>query len=356
MRRILVLTKYDDLGASSRVRFLQYIEYYNKMHSEKVSFDVYPLLCNNYVNSIYGKGKLSRGYLLKKYFTRLFKVLKVWQYDVIWLEKELFPYLPSFLETCIFSVLRKKVVVDYDDAIFHNYDLSSNRFIRTFLSKKIDNVMQVVSHVVVGNDYIASRSKNLNTTLIPTVIDHSKYDLEKIESSSCGVRIGWIGTPYTQKYIVELANVFERISNDHNFTLVLIGADNSIIKYFNKTNLEIIEWRYESEIENLNSIDVGIMPLPDEPFENGKCGYKLIQYLGVGKPVIGSNVGVNGKIIKACRAGFVVDNISDWEIRLIQLIEDESLRVTLSSNAKKNIEKLYSIESQAEKLLSIICS
>lgn len=353
-KRVLVLTKYDNLGASSRVRFLQYIEYFNEAFSEKVLFDVYPLLCNEYIRCIYGNGRLSRFYLLKKYIMRLYKLLMVWQYDVIWLEKELFPYAPSFVESIIFKLLRKRVVVDYDDAVFHNYDLSPNRFVRKILSSKIDKVMKVSSHVVVGNNYLASRSRNANTTIVPTVIDHSKYDLKVRDKCTCEVRIGWIGTPYTQKYLVELANVLDGISSRHNFSLVLIGADSSIKKYFKKTNLELNEWQYESEIEQLNSIDIGIMPIPDEPFENGKCGYKLIQYLGVGKPVIGSNVGVNKKIIQDCNAGFLVGNLSEWEFRLTQLIEDENLRLKLSANAKKNIKRLYSIESQADKLCSII--
>lgn len=356
MTKVLTLTKYDTDGASSRVRFLQFISYYQENEIDNCDFNVKPLLCNSYLKSLYKDESFSKFSILKSYFLRVFYVLQFWKYDVVWLEKEMLPYLPAFLE-CIPSLFGKKLIVDYDDAVFHVYDSSKNYLVRRLFSNKIDKVMKTADYVVVGNNYLQSRSElcNRNTLLIPTVVDSTKYFKSSITTPSSGVvKLGWIGTPYTQKYLLALADVFERLSKELDYELHLIGANESICSKFKRTKVTIHTWNADTEISLLQQLDVGLMPIPDESFERGKCGYKLIQYLACGKPVIGSDVGVNRKIIENCEGGFVVSSKEEWYDGLYRLLTDKNLRDSLSKSAQDGVYSFYSVESQASRMLSLL--
>jgi glycosyltransferase involved in cell wall biosynthesis len=317
---------------------------------------VKPLLSNSYLKSLYRGDTFNKLSILKSYLLRILYVFQFWKYDVIWLEKEMLPYLPSFLEL-IPSVFKKKIIVDYDDAVFHIYDTSKHYFVRKLFSNKIDRVMKVADYVVVGNEYLEDRSKlnNKNTVLIPTVVDFNKYsEVSKSIEQSNVVKLGWIGTPYTQKYLLALSDVLDRLSIDVDYELHLIGANESIYPKFKNTNLIIHSWHAETEISLLQSLDVGLMPIPDESFERGKCGYKLIQYLACGKPVIGSDVGVNRKIIENCEGGFIVSTKEEWYDGLYRLLTDKNLRDSLSKSAQDGVYSFYSVESQASRMLSLL--
>src|SRR5690242_14015777 len=151
MTDVLVLTRYERLGASSRVRFLQFLP---ALEREGFSFDVQPLLDNDYVRSLYGGPRIGIGRLLMAYVRRLKALRSRLNYDVVWLEKEALPYLPAFLDIARLQGL--PYVVDYDDAWFHRYDMDWKKVL---LGRKIDQIMQVAHTVVAGNDYIARRAR-----------------------------------------------------------------------------------------------------------------------------------------------------------------------------------------------------
>jgi glycosyltransferase involved in cell wall biosynthesis len=348
---ILLLSRYENLGASSRVRLFQYIPYLDK---EGIKVDIAPLFSNGYINNLYEKGSKPLIYVLPAYGKRLLSLLNVKRFDLLWIEKELFPMLPAWIEKLLVK-LRIPYIVDYDDAIFHNYDLNKNILIRTFLKNKIDSVMKNAAIVIVCNDYLAERALKAGAKKVeylPSVVDLEKYKFSD-EFSPDVFRIGWIGSPSTSKYLKLIHKPLQEFCSKHNARLILIGSSKTDLP---GVPLEIREWREDTEVENIQDFDAGIMPLPDEPWERGKCGYKIIQYMACGRPVVASPVGVNKKLITDGVNGFKPITQEEWNNALKELFEDINLRKTMGSAGRKIVEEKYSLQITAPKLVNILKS
>ena len=123
--KILYFTKYTNLGASSRLRSFQF---FPLLEASGFRVEVSPLFNDNYLKALYNKKKIKNLIIIFCYIRRFFHLFKVRNYDLIVIEKELFPYFPAFVEI-IFNRLNIKYIVDYDDAIFHKYDL--NKYFKT---------------------------------------------------------------------------------------------------------------------------------------------------------------------------------------------------------------------------------
>jgi glycosyltransferase involved in cell wall biosynthesis len=315
------------------------------------NFEVYysSLFSDKYLNALYKKSKVKVLYLLAGYVKRMFSLLSVRKYDIIVIEKELFPYLPAWAETR----LKKAGInyfVDYDDAIFHNYDLSSNKIIRKYLSDKIDTVMQSSKCVFAGNSYLAKRAEKAGASkiiILPTVIDSKKY--YKINNKNTeNFTLGWIGSPTTYKYIEELFPVFYKLKHEFpNFRVNIIGA-----KQTEETRdfVHFIPWKEQTEVEEINKFDLGIMPLHETPWELGKCSYKLIQYMGCSVAVLGSKVGTNADvIIPGYNGSFVQDD--DWYSAIKKYIEEKEQTIIEGEKGRLLIDSKYNIENNINKIL-----
>ena len=356
-KRILVLTKYSRMGASSRLRTLQYLPL---LEEQGFEFTVQSLFDDNYLKNIYSRQERSNSAIGKLYLKRLLTLFTVKSYDAIWIEKEIFPYLPAYAEQ-ILAFFGVDYIVDYDDAIFHNYDLSNNKFTKFFLAKKIDKVMKNASYVLAGNSYLAERAKLAGAKriqLLPTVVDHLRYQKSN-QSIKDVLTVGWIGSPFTQKYIVDILPELLTVYQQYPFRLLLVGATRDIHKDLIGLDVEVRDWHEQTETELINIMDVGIMPLKDSHWEKGKCGYKLIQYMACGVPVIASDVGVNGEIIEnktAGVAGLLVKKNSDWANGLLQLFGSTELRKSYGRAGRSIVESKYSIEVQLPVLKHILNS
>jgi len=209
--------------------------------------------------------------------------------------------------------------------------------------------MRCSSKVIVGNEYLAryaefSGAKSVG--LIPTVIDADRYSVPG-ENRRKRIVIGWIGSPSTEGYLLNLIPVFERLKNSYNVSFVAIGAsDNS----FKNTPVEVLPWDEETEVDLIKDFDIGVMPLTDSHWERGKCGYKLIQYMACSIPVVGSLVGVNEVIIKQDENGYLVSNLIEWEERLRTLIDSEELRLEMGKNGREGVSSWYTLQKQAPRL------
>ncbi len=350
--KILLLSKYSRMGASSRLRALQYLPH---LEADGFEITVSSLFDDEYLHSLYKQNKRTVMGTARSYLQRLVVLLSSYKYDLIWVEKEIFPFLPAFAERLL-RLFGKAYIVDYDDAIFHSYDMSRNPIIRHLLGGKIDTVKRHSACVIAGNDYLASRARSagaLRIEHLPTVVDYSRY---KVKSDSHTDRpvIGWIGSPSTQKYVVNIRDSLVRACHRHRARLLLVGATPQVAADLQGLDIEIVPWSEESEAEMILRMDIGIMPLPDGPWEKGKCGYKLIQYMACAIPVVASPVGVNVDIVNDSQSGFLADNPSDWENALLQLLESPSLRVQMGAAGRKAVETTYSLQAQAPVLSRIL--
>lgn len=347
--KVLFFTRYTRKGASSRLRFYQYIPYFE---SKGVKCDISPLFDDKYLIDLYGTKKVSLIHILRRYALQFLKLFQVYKYDIIVIEKELFPYVPALFEWLL-AKFGVKYIVDYDDAIFHNYDLHPNRLVRIFLSNKIAQVMRFSAAVVAGNDYLnnySSKSGAKNIVIIPTVVDTSKYSTKLLHSTK-EVIIGWIGSPSTLKYVEMLKPILQEISKIYPIKLYIIGGNSGIGLGEIET---ILKWSEKHEADQIKQFNIGIMPLYDELWEYGKCGYKLIQYMACGIPVIGSPIGVNNIIIRDGVNGYKALDINSWKEALCKLIQSESLRQKMGNQGRKIVEAEYSLIKASNNWLHLL--
>ena len=342
--KILFLTKYSDLGASSRLRTLQYLNTFN------FKFRVSSLFDNDYIKALYKKK--SKFFIVIYSYLNRFSVLFKNKINLIYIEKELFPYLPYFFEH--FFLKNKNYILDYDDAIFHNYDNHNSRFIRLILRNKVPYLIRNANLVIVGNEYLKNYALKCNAKkvkIIPTSVDLNKYSFNSDNNDV--FTIGWIGSPSTKKYLRIIHDALKSISEIHKVKLKVIGISNYAIE---GVNVECEEWSELNETKLLSEIDIGIMPLPNNPFERGKCGYKIIQYGASHKASIASPVGANNKIISQGVNGYLAETTEDWITYIIMLISDKELRDQLGFNARKNVEENYSLQINSKILENLILS
>jgi glycosyltransferase involved in cell wall biosynthesis len=320
-----------------------------------VSCTVKPLLSDAYVQRLYDSGGRSLLALIAAYLRRLLTLRHVFRYDLLWIEKELFPYLPAFAERLL-ALCGVRFVVDYDDAVFHTYDMSRSWWVRRLLGRKIDAVMASAHTVIAGNRYIAARAARAGSEsvkIIPTVVDHQRYSPRKGPNDR-PFTIGWIGSPATQSFLLDIADVLVRVCRRHDARLLLVGAHPTLARRFDAIHVEIRRWSEQTEQEDVAEMDVGIMPLEDKPWERGKCGYKLIQYMASGVAVCASPVGVNVDIVGTSGAGLLADSPERWEAALEVLVNDAEARSAMERRGRQAVVDKYSIRSQLATLLSIL--
>ncbi len=351
--KVLFFTRYSSLGASSRYRTYQYIPFLEEMGA---TCHISPLLSDSYLESLYNKNKFGVFKTLGLLVKRFFKLFSVKQYDLVVIEKELFPFLPSVFEFMLF-ILKIPFIVDYDDAIFHNYDMHKSVFIRVLLGNKIKKIMGWASAVMAGNSYLADYAKRSNDHVveIPTVINLQKYTLN--DSQKRGpFTIGWMGSPTTSCYIRGILPALEQFSKDFPCLLKLVGFDEEILPPSITIPLKIVPWSEEDEIAQIQSFHVGVMPLDDSPWSQGKCGFKLIQYMACKLPVIASPVGANLKIIDNNVNGFLASDQEEWYQALSTFYTDRKLGEKMGETNRQKVEKVYSLQVTSQTYFQVLQS
>ncbi|UCS95833.1 glycosyltransferase family 4 protein [Echinicola marina] len=337
------------MGASSRLRTFQYLPLW-----EAAGFDVTlsSFFNKQYLEEHYAKRPIDKGNVLACY-KRRWKILRnAADYEYIIIEKELFPFIPFGLEKWAFKQ-GPQYIFDYDDAVFHNYDLHGNKWIRSLLRDKIDRLMARADQLWLGNEYLAARAQEAgahNIMDLPTVIDLNKYQLGPVKENAT-VKIGWIGSPTTLKYLDQLKPVFEGLKKEEAFTLHIIANGQGIGLFdLEKT----LYWSEQEEVAMIQQLDIGIMPLNDTPWEQGKCAYKLIQYMACGLPVIASPIGMNKEVVRHGVNGFLASSHEEWTRYLKILLEDPYLRQIMGTAGRKLVEEKYTLEHNWQKIQSYL--
>jgi len=334
---VLALTRYGRLGASSRMRTYQYVPVLKK---HGINFHVMPLLRDDYVQRLYAKRSINWIQLAADYLRQALRLINVKKFDLVWIEKELFPNLPAWGEQ-LFAALGVPYVVDYDDAIFHNYDISNNP-LKRLLSKKIDKVMENAALVVCGNRYLAQRAQRAGARCVetvPTAVELQRY-IARTHVKSEQVTIGWIGSPATIKYLHDIVPALQEASIDLPIRVHVIGANLDVPG----VEVNCLSWSEENEANEICSFDIGVMPLPDSSWERGKCGYKLIQYMACGVPAIASPVGVNNEIVEHGVNGYLALSKADWVSALRRLGTDFRLRQIMGMQGRVLVEQQYCLD------------
>jgi glycosyltransferase involved in cell wall biosynthesis len=347
--RILLLTRFGSMGASSRVRFSQFVE---PLVEDGFHVDNHPLFSDAYLDRLYGHRPRDFVDIAASYVKRARRVFQARRYDVVWIEKELFPWLPAFLECALLR--SRRVVLDFDDAVFHRYDLHKNRVVRRLLGKKFDVLMRRARTVTVGNEYLADRARRAgarHVVILPSVVDLRRYVVRQKPEVDPTVTVGWIGSPATEPYIQSVLQPLEALLSATPARFVAIGARKPVLPHLGG---QVAAWSQESEARLLQMLDIGIMPLPDDLWARGKCGYKLIQYMAAGLPVVASPVGVNTEIVQQGVNGFLAATPDEWLTALRTLVNDRELRRKMGADGRRRVEERYSVDAVRGRLAEVL--
>lgn len=347
--KLLLLTRYDRRGASSRLRFLQFIP-----HLEQSGFSVRTdcLFDASYLDALYAEQR-NPGAILRAYRSRLAGLKAACGADLIWLEKEALPWIPAGLERRLFPA-HVPIVSDFDDAVFHRYDSHSNPLVRTLLGRKIARVMEHSSLVLAGNDYLgtyAGAAGAGRVEIVPTVVDATAYDGSP-KTALARPTVGWIGTPGTWRECVApfLSDILDTLRPLQSLILAVGAGSQAAIDPM----IDVRDWSEEREAADIRDMDIGIMPLPDTPWMRGKCGYKLIQYMACGLPVVASPVGVNSEIVTHGETGFLASTPAEWQSALRTLINDPELRLRMGQAGRKRVERDYSLQAHGPRVARLL--
>jgi glycosyltransferase involved in cell wall biosynthesis len=319
------------------------------LQAEGIDVTVAPLIDDALLAARYARGGYPGASLAAAYARRIRRLFGARRYDLVWIEYELFPWLPGVAERLL-AAAGVPYVVEYDDAVFHRYDLHPRRVVRGALGGKIDGVMRGAATVIAGNAYLAGHARAAgarHVVEIPSVVDTDVY---QPGSPPIGrpARVGWIGSPTTAPYLHAVAGPLARLVDAGSIQVTLVGVEPGAEAWA----FPCIErrWNAADEVADVQGFDIGIMPLPDEPWERGKCGYKLVQYMACGRPVVASPVGANRDIVRDGVEGRLATTPDEWDRALSALAEDVSGRVRMGAAGRARAEQGYSRQSALPRL------
>lgn len=349
--KVLLLTRYQRQGASSRMRFMQYLPY---IADAGIDVTVSPLFLDAYVAGLQS-GRRDAADMARSYLRRLRILLSCRKYDLLWIEKESLPWLPARFEQALLSA-RIPYVLDYDDAVFHYYDQHRHAPVRRILGGKHAALMRGAALVVAGNAYLADFARLAGAgrvEVVPTAIDLERYDPCAIQGATNCMgppAVGWIGQRATAAFLQPLVPVFDRLAAEGTGRFIAIGIDTKALGL----PMDSIPWSERTEVDSIRNLDVGIMPLVDGPFERGKCGYKLIQYMACGLAVVASPVGVNRQIVKHGENGFLAETPAEWAKALETLLADVDLRQRMGRAGRQVVEREYCTRVTGPRLVELL--
>lgn len=345
MIRTLGLALYGPLAASTRYRLGQYAP---GLRSYGIDLDVRSLLGDEYLQRRFHGGMLPFTSMLKDGVARLRELRQHGRFDVAIVHCELFPFIPAAIEG---SLLRRPYLYDMDDAFYLRYRAGGKRIFRPLLGNKFDRMMEGASAITAGNRNLADYSRRFNGNVVhlPTVVDTTRY-VPRRASREGAFRVGWIGSPSTARYLELLAEPLSTLGAEIPMEFVVVGGKAPRLR-----NVEVSElaWSEATEIDIINSFDVGVMPLTDDEWSRGKCAFKLIQYMACGVPVVASPVGANADVISP-DSGMLAGTGDEWMQALRTLHADRSLRKAMGAAARERVESQYSLGGTLPRLAALI--
>ncbi|MEM1064703.1 MAG: glycosyltransferase family 4 protein, partial [Pseudomonadota bacterium] len=337
---ILALTRHGRMGASSRVRIMQFAPYFE---AAGLRLTIAPFVDDAYLAQTYA-GRRPIGATLGAYLRRARTMARA-RPAAFWLQRECMPWVPWSVERALLSG-PTPIVTDFDDAVFHSYDLHRLRLVRALYGRKIDRFMARADAVLAGNAYLADRARRAGAAdvrIVPTVLDTDRYVPPSPRAPSAAVTVGWMGSPSTYKaYIAPRLDRLEALMRKTGARLMIVGAGPATVDTDVTTHLA---WSEEGEVDAIQQMDIGIMPLTSDSWTLGKCGYKLLQYMACARAVVASPVGVNSEIVAPGDNGLFAESLNDWDAALTRLIEDADLRARLGAAGRRSVVARYSTQA-----------
>ena len=352
--RLLFIATHPKEAPSTRNRIFAYEP---ALRQAGFEVDVHTFFPSEALDAINAKHRWSRktSWVLDGAWRR-WRTLRTGRHELIFIHRELFPWgMPVGMAMLMAQLRQRKtgLIYDFDDAVFlpHRQD-------RPVIGKledatSVHKLMAASDAVIAGNTYLAGYARRFNERVacLPTPVDTTRF-LPARGTRHGPCVIGWIGSPSTAKYLQSLAPALQRLSRTHPFQLKVIGAGHTFA--MPDVPLDLRPWRLEDETNEFSSCDIGLYPLWDDAWSRGKCGFKALQFMASGVPVVASAIGMNTEIIQDRVNGLLVGSHDEWLARLTELLEDAALRRTLGMAGRQTVETRYSLQQLAPRFLATI--
>jgi glycosyltransferase involved in cell wall biosynthesis len=337
-------------AASSRYRLVQFIE---PLARRGIDVQFSPFLDAVLFDALYDPGKLlSRApRLLFRTLRHLGAVMAASRADVVFVQREAMLFGPPMIEWLIARVMRKPMVLDLDDANWIAYTSPVYGRLATWLKvpSKTDRLIRWAGAVTCGSPYIAAHA---NGIVIPTVVDTRRFHPAPPRQTEVPT-VGWIGTHGTYPYLERLLPLFARLAREVPFRLRVIGSGRTQIEVPG-VEVETRRWQMDREVEDFQSLDIGVYPIADDEWSLGKSGFKAVQYMATGVPFVMSPVGVCATMGIPGSTHLLAATDDEWHDALLRLIRDSTLRQTMSKEGRGFAERHYDSEPQADALAEVI--
>ncbi len=351
MKVLFIIPYPAKCAPSQRFRFEQYLPL---LLENGITYDLEPFLSEKTWTNFYKKGHFFqklRG-VLSGYLRRYGLLFSLSDYDVIFIHRESSPLGPAFYSWVLAKVFKKKIIFDFDDAIWlENYSHGNRLFAWLKNYRNALSLMKWSSINSCGNKYLMAFAKeyNPNSVYMPTTVDTHNSHLTLKKTPNKIPVIGWTGTHSTSHYLHDIENALSELKSELDFEIIIICDQDP------KLDLEyrFVKWNEANEVKDLQQLDIGLMPLKADKWSEGKCSLKALQYMSLGIVPVVSPVGVNKDIVTHGKNGLFCEKESEWIEMLRELLQSENKRKTISEQTRPFVEDNFSVQSNAPKFLHL---
>lgn len=352
-KEILFIVQYPEhVSPAQRFRF--------ELYKELLQSNNYTVTTSSFIDENGYAVIFKQGFFIRKSlavlsgFLRSFLLLfTVKKYDYIFLQCGVAPIGPPIFEWILIKLLKKKVVYDFDGAIWLHQSSDKNNVPQILRNvNKVPLICRWAYKLSCGNQFLCNYGSQYNANVVynPTCVDTehhhnilTNHDVEKIT-------IGWTGSFSTLKYLYMVQPVLKRLQQKYDCNILVICNQQPELDL---KNVRYVEWTAENEVTELATCQVGLMPLTKDEWSEGKCGFKLIQYLALEIPSVSSSVGVNKRIIEQDINGYLCDKEDEWYTAIEKLILDTELRKRMGKEGRKKIIREYSLLSNGDNFIEL---
>jgi glycosyltransferase involved in cell wall biosynthesis len=356
-RKILFLVHHPIEDASSRYRIYQFIP---QLEAEGFVCHVKPFTTTKLFRAIRQGGNLSIKLVHTLYATlrRALEVLHVASYDLVFIHREAFPFFSPLVEQAIMK-RHPNVIFSFDDAVYVGHDLKGMQYSWLYHFKYgsgVEKVIQEAKLVIAGSPVLADYANKLTdcVAIVPTVVDLARYPFTLPQHPADDlITIGWYGSSSTSPYLEKILPALQRLTEAHpgKCRFRFYGDQRLSLPL---SDFKAFPFRLETEIRDLQSMDIGLMPLPDTPWTRAKCAFKAIQYMALGIPTVLTPIGMCTDLVQDGDNGLHATTVDEWCDALTRLVVDLPLRRRISVAGRKTIEQQYSLQRWAPRFASLI--
>lgn len=355
-KRILVICPYPEgVAPSQRLKYEQYFDYFRENGYE---ITVSPFMNRKFWSIVYRKGYFFQKIFWTKmgYLRRIQDLFRLRKYDLVFVTLWVTPIGLPIMEN-LFARVARSLVYDIDDLIFLGHSSTANKMIAWIKGKrKMITLMKHADHVITCTPVLDRfvQKYNTHTTDISSTINTDAYVPVNPYTNDKKLVLGWSGSHSTAKYLHLLTPVLQKLREKYDFTLLVMGDANFRMEGI---EVEAVSWSEAMEIPTLQRMDIGLYPLPDEPWVYGKSGLKALQYMALGIPTVAEKLGqdhANHRVIEHAVSGFLAHTEEEWITCISSLIENPQLRKSIGVAARKRVVEYYSVHANRDTYLDIL--